>query len=204
MENQQEIKRPNVQKFTEYQLKKMEKKNIDPEVKQTLKKIDLDKKNEHEKNKEKEQPENEFPKLTLEEIETNLRLLGDLKEHEKLMIDGNFITVDQRYAQSLRRWLTEDSRRKAIYFIAYVISEANKICTSMYNDMSNGVDQNSNNLDKLMSFQLLIKGANNGLSKLSYTYNDDKLSKAKIETIQREIKTICDTDIRKIVNTKQK
>lgn len=198
----EEIKRPpNVTKFTEYQMKKMEKKNIDPEVKQTLKKIDLDKKNDQENKKEKE-PENEFPKLSFEEIETNLRLLGDLKEHEKLMVDGKFVTVDQRYVQSFRRWLSEDSRVKAINFIGYVISEASRICTSMCNEMPNSVDANSANLDKIMNFQLLIKGANNGLSKLACTYNDDKLSKAKIETIQREIKTICDTDMRKIINAK--
>src|SRR5277367_6576173 len=70
-----------------------------------------------------------YEALSYDDVQTNLRVLADLKEGEKIIIkDSRYIVVDQRIAISARRWLSADSRTKSIGFIEHVISEAKRYC----------------------------------------------------------------------------
>ncbi len=140
-----------------------------------------------------------FDNLTYEDIQVNLRLLADLKEAEKLMIDGKYITVDQRYIQTVRRWLTADSRHRSILFIDHVINETKRYCEEIVKLIKEDV-HHKENMEKLLGLQSLLNGSQTGLSRLATTYNDDKLNRARIETIQNKIKTFCDLDLKKAIN----
>lgn len=138
----------------------------------------------------------EYIQMTLDEIQINLRVLGDLKENEKLLIADKFLTIDQRYIQTLRRWMTADSRDKSIQFINNIISETQRVCLQIV-DCVERHENPKENIEQLLRFQGLLNGALSGLGRLCITYCDDKLSKAKIETIQSNIRTFCDIHLKR-------
>lgn len=139
-----------------------------------------------------------FDNLTYEDIQVNLRLLSDLKEAEKLMIDGKFITVDQRYLQNVRRWLSCDSRHRSILFIDHVVNETQRYCKDLVNLIGKNV-HHKENMEKLLGLQALLNGSLIGLGRLASTYKDDKLNRARLDTIQDKIKTFCDLDLKKAI-----
>ena len=55
-------------------------------------------------------------------------------------------------------------------------------------------------MEKLVGLQTLLNGALTGLGRLATTYNEDKLNRARIETIQGKIRTFCDLDLKKAIN----
>lgn len=127
--------------------------------------------------------------LTIEEVETNLRLLCDIKQYEKLIINGNFLKIDDRYFGSIRRWLSQDNRNELLTFLVNLISEAKRHYNQLIIDIKNGSNPKEN-YNKLANFFYLIENSRDGLTNIAFTYYDDKLLKAKIETIKREINFI--------------
>lgn len=141
-----------------------------------------------------------FKNLTYEQVQINLRFLADLKEGEKVMItDGRFMTVDQRYAQSVRRYLTSDSRTRTLNFISHVITCTKNYCCSAVDSISKN-QRRQINLEKLINIQSLLRNAKTGLGRLSATYSDDKLNLATIETFKSEIETFCDQDLKRAID----
>ena len=127
--------------------------------------------------------------LSFDDIQINLRLLCDIKENEKLMIDDKYITIDQRILQSIRRQMSADSRTKTLAFIDNIINDTQHFCMKLLH--KNHMCQKEDN-EKLTQIQTLLNGSLIGLSRLALTYASDKLSRAKIETIQSNIRTFCD------------
>ena len=143
----------------------------------------------------------EFNDLSYEDVQINLRLLGDLKEGEKLMVtDGRYIQVDRRYVQGFRRYITSDSRSKSLNFINHVIYWSKKYC----NDAVENINKNRNtqvNMANLINIQKLLGGAQTGLGRLLITYGDDKHNKATIETFISTISTFCDQDLKRAITS---
>lgn len=138
-----------------------------------------------------------FEDLSCQDVQINLRLLGDLKEGEKIMIvDGRYMQVDQRYAQCVRRYMTEDSRTTTIKFVDHIIKWATKYCT----DAVNHINENRQaNLKKLIEIQTLLRSSLTGLSRMAITYNDDKHNLATIETYRSTIQNLCDQDLKSAI-----
>lgn len=129
----------------------------------------------------------QFPKLSYNDMQINLRLLCDIKEFEKIIVNDRYMLIDQRFLQGVRRYLSSDSRAKTIGFIEHVINETIDHCKSIINAKEAG--SKIDNVEQLFSLQTLLNGTIVGLSRLSVTYGDDKLCRAKIETIQSNIRT---------------
>lgn len=143
----------------------------------------------------------EFNDLSYEDVQINLRLLGDLKEGEKLMVtDDRYIQVDQRYIQGLRRYITSDSRSKSLSFINHIIYWSKKYC-SVAVDAINSNRDTQDNMASLINIQKLLGGAQTGLGRLLITYGDDKHNKATIETFISTISTFCDQDLKRAISS---
>lgn len=125
--------------------------------------------------------------LTLDEIETNLRVLGDIKENEKLVIDGNFIKVDDRYLSSFRRWWSEDNRNLIIVFLSSIINHCKKYYIDMVTIIKNGDNNCKETYNRLSTFTMLIEKSRDGLHNLALTYNSDKLIRARMECLKRQL-----------------
>ena len=143
-----------------------------------------------------------FKDLSYTDVQINLRLLGDLKEGEKVMIvDGKYMQVDQRYGQSLRRYWTDDSRNRTVYFIEHVIEAAKKYCNEAV-DKINMENDKQINLEKLINIQSLLRSSLTGLSRISATYSNDKHNMATVETFRTTIQTFCDQDLKRAITEK--
>lgn len=142
---------------------------------------------------------NDFKHLSYEDIQVNLRLLSDLKEGEKLMIkDNRYIVVDDRFGLSLWRFFSDDSRIRSLDFISHVIEESGRYCSDAVKQIKMNSEKKAN-MEKLIKIQSLLTSSQTGLSRLIETYSDDKLSRAKIETIINTINTYKDKDLKKAI-----
>lgn len=140
-----------------------------------------------------------FVDLTEADVQINLRLLGDIKEYEKIMIiDGRWMQVDQRYGQFYRRWWTKDSRARTLQFIDHVINNAKENCNIAVSKVRNNEDK-QDNMTKLLDLQALLSGSMTGLGRMKSTYGDDKHNRATIETYIARIRTFCDQDLKKAI-----
>lgn len=141
----------------------------------------------------------EFINLSYEDIQVNLRLLSDLKEGEKLMIkDNRYIVVDDRFGSSLWRIFSDDSRIRSLDFISHVIEESGRYCSDAVKKIKMKTERKAN-MEKLIHIQSLLTSSQTGLSRLIETYSDDKLSRAKIETIIKTINTYKDQDLKNAI-----
>lgn len=127
--------------------------------------------------------------LNIEEVETNLRVLNSLNEREKLLIDGKYLRIDDRYFASLRRYFSGDDRESIVEFITEIIKSAKAFYFGLIEKIKDGGDVRENYI-RLSTFTHLIEGSRDGLGNLILTYSDDKLMKAKIETIKRDVNYI--------------
>lgn len=141
--------------------------------------------------------DSEFELLSYEDIQINLRLLGDIVQEEKLHIssDGKHMVVDNRYGQTVRRYYSGDSRQKTLKFIKHVYSETERHCTEIV-DLVSDDQQSKENTEKLVNLYGLIESSVRGLDRLNMTYSDDKLCAAKIATIKKNFQTYCDRTLK--------
>jgi hypothetical protein len=141
-----------------------------------------------------------FKDLSFNDVQINLRLLGDIKENEKIMIiDGKYMQVDQRYGQFVRRYISSDSRYTTIKFINHLIVWAKKYCTEAVDNVNKNTNR-EDNLKKLIDLQSLLRSSLTGLSRMAITYNHDKRNLATIETYRSTIQTICDRDLKSVID----
>jgi hypothetical protein len=143
----------------------------------------------------------EFTDLSYEEVQINLRLLGDLKEGEKLIIaDNKYIQVDRRYIQGFRRYISSDSRGKSLRFINHIMYWAKMYCSDSVDAINRKINT-QDNMASLINIQKLLGGAQTGLGRLLITYGDDKHNKATIETFISTISTFCDQDLKRAITS---
>jgi hypothetical protein len=140
-----------------------------------------------------------FRNLSNEDVQINLRLLSDLKEGEKLLVEKNSsLRVDQRYAQCVRRYWSADSREKTLKFIKHVIDAAKGHCQEAVENVLAGKDKLAN-MDKLLNMQTLLRSASDGLGRIANTYSDDKHNLATINTFKSAITVFCDQDLKRVL-----
>lgn len=142
-----------------------------------------------------------FADMSYEEIQTNLRLLGDVVHTEKLHIssNGKEMNVDDRYLQSMWRWWSSDSRGKTLRFIQHVYSQAEKYCNELVEKVNNR-ENPKENTEKLIRLWNLIKSSGKGLDRLNMTYGEDKKFAAKIGTIKENYETYVDHTLKKTID----
>ncbi len=150
-------------------------------------------------NKSEDNIVDDFPKLSYDDVQTNLRLLCDLKENEKLMIsyDNKYLAIDGRYLQCVRRYFTLDSRERTIKYIEYVIDETKTHCLAIIENATLKGTNSKEFYECLLHLHTLLNGTLTGLGRLSITYSGDKLSVARLETIQTNIRTFCEYYLKK-------
>lgn len=156
--------------------------------------------------KEDEGDYSEFSPLSEYDVAVNLKVLSEIKDGEKITIeDGKTMQIDRRYAQFLRRAFTSDSRKKVIKFVRYLVASAKRFCADaarIITNSKNTQQEKSLYLKKLIEYQTDLTSACTGLGRMAITYSDDKQHQAQISTIQREVSTFCNEDLKTITSTK--
>lgn len=115
--------------------------------------------------------------LKMEEIVLNLKLVSKIKQNEKMIVINKTLSVDHRFAQSLFRWYTSDSRHDTITFIEMII---NKGLDYTYSET---IDQTYSKDIVKKELELSIAGIEN----LSATYKLDNIIVSKIDILKEKI-----------------
>lgn len=140
----------------------------------------------------------EYENLTYEEIQTNLRLLSDLIQHEKIHVssDRKKMIVDNRYdVMGLRRKWSGDSRTKTLEFIKHIYAQTEELCNNIVT-LVNNREKPKENTEKLINIYGLIQASNKGLDRLNMTYANDKFFTAMVATIKKGNETYCDRTLK--------
>ena len=142
-----------------------------------------------------------FDEMTYEELQTNLRLLSDVVQTEKLHIssNGKEMNVDDRFGQALWRWWSGDSRKQTMLFIEHLYQQAEIYCNNLVSKVNDG-ENPKENTEKLIRLWNLIKASGKGLDRLNMTYSDDKKIAARIGTIKENYETYVDQTLKKTID----
>lgn len=125
-----------------------------------------------------------LPKLSNDELHTNLQLLGSLKAGDRLRVDGNLLAIDNYYGQSVVRMLYGITRTKTVEFLSHVMHSTFTAIDELRN--SNIVEENKK-YDQLTRYLGELKRAVTGLDNLKATYETDNTIKARINVISEDI-----------------
>lgn len=132
-------------------VKNMETENVDvPQLdakpidsKQTVPVVEKKQNEEVTKHPEKEEPK--WPELTIENIITTFKVVGDLREVSKLKIENDrYLTIDSSYIQSISRWRNDQGREKIISFLGHLLKETKRTINKVIEDIRNDIDVDAN------------------------------------------------------------
>ena len=126
----------------------------------------------------------EEKKKEIENILTNLQVIGSLNKHEKLIFKNTWeLDVDKRYMQSIRRYFSGDSRDAILNFLSKLFSsidvEVDFLLTSYKLSKSETLHDYITNT--LHDFYINTLNAKKGLLNLIETYDYDVAVKSKLE-----------------------
>ncbi len=98
----------------------------------------------------KKEEEFKFPELTLENINTTFKVIGDLKEGSKLkLVNDRYLAEDNTFMPSLSRYSQGQGREKIMSFLSHLFDETKRIIGKLIDDISkkSEVDTNISELD---------------------------------------------------------
>lgn len=86
-----------------------------------------------------------WPDLTIENIITTFKVVGDLREGSKLKVENDrFLTIDASYIQSISRWRSDQGREKIISFLGHLLKETKRTITNLVKEVRNNIDVDAN------------------------------------------------------------
>lgn len=117
--------------------------------------------------------------FSFEELIINLKLLSQLKKDEKLISDKGNLDIDNRYAQSFRRWITGDGRDTTYDMLKKINKSANFHSENYINLL-----KEKNNEDVRHNLEVLTRdliSSRTGFRNLLITYRDDESFLSKLD-----------------------
>lgn len=163
----------------------------------------INEKTDEKSNKDIEDKKVDSKNFTYDEVLVNLKLIGQLKEDEKLRVYNNAIDIDNRYAQSVMRLLYGDSRDVTIDFISGLVSSAKSHSHKLIDQIipSDNSNDGKDIKHKLNNLTSDLTSCLNGLDKLKITYRNDHVFRSKIEVIADRIRVIIENNMNRKVTT---
>jgi hypothetical protein len=128
----------------------------------------------------------------IDNIITNLKIIGLIHVNEKLSIHKGHLYIDKICLQSLKRWYYKDSREIIIIYLRDLI----KIIQHLLNKMEN----KPNYLWILAKIFTEMEHAKSGIINLKTTYSNDQVTVVKLDTILTKFNEITE-NIKKTLHT---
>lgn len=134
-----------------------------------------------------------------DDVIVNLKLIGQLREDDRLRIHDNILDIENRFGQSLFRMVSGDSRTSTLIYIINLINSAQFHSSQLVNEIEHIVDKNDkyqkNLRHKLYNLTVDLNSCLNGLDKLKITYKNDHVFRSKIEIICDQIRTTTENNM---------
>ena len=128
--------------------------------------------------------------LDEEEVFLNLKILSYVKVNEKIKKSGNNIIIDNRYFQSVIRWVTQDNREKTINTIEEIIKRGILLINNRIHIIihSNSLIEQKNNIEVLERYMQHFQSSFTGLDSLKVTYQGDSTIQSKLDLLIDKIR----------------
>jgi hypothetical protein len=149
----------------------------------------------------------EWPSLTIKDINTTFKVIGDLKDGSKVkIVDDKCLAVDDAYFASVSRYNSGQSRERTMSFLDHLLEESKKISYALLADIRNSyVNSNGNNNDvnnKLSELRNMYRNLNVFLHKfdtMKSVYKSDTKSYAALSDIRNNFFIFEDSFYRELV-----
>jgi len=110
-------------------------------------------------------------------ILTQLKIIGMIRQHERVSTRGDTVRVDKEYFQSVRRYVSGESREINLMHLAEIFNQAFELLNLRKQQESSKSD------DVLDRLEQELVQAKKGLENLKATYKDDTVIQAKLDVI---------------------
>jgi hypothetical protein len=125
-----------------------------------------------------------------ENLMTSLKVLSQVKQNQKVATSEEVIRIEDQNAwfQSFRRWYNSESRDKNIESISRVVDTAFSQLELLQKKHSTASNQVF-----LVRLQQELKNASSGLTNLRTTYEDDSVTRSRIDLLIERIEDTLET-----------
>lgn len=141
-------------------------------------------------------PKVEDKTISNDEVILNLKIIAEIKKHDKLVTSSKILEIDRNtYLQPVRRYFGGYSRRATVNRISMVINRAfaitDKILAEETGNKTNKTTAyfSEKNSHILQSFKHNLENACRGIQNLRDTYSDDVTTRASLELLVSKMET---------------
>jgi hypothetical protein len=139
-----------------------------------------------------------WPQLSIEDINTTFKVIGDLKDGAKLkIVDNRYLAEDNSYIVSVSRYLTGQSKEKIMSFLNHLFAESKRTTEKLVEDIRNGIDVDNkvSELENILSNMVIFL---HRYDVMRNVYKSDTGTHAKLGVIRNKFFTFKGTLIRKL------
>lgn len=104
----------------------------------------------------------------------SLKIIAQIRQHDKIATRGSTVRVDNNYLQCIRRFFTGENREINIMHVAEIFSQAFELLK---------LRKKENNIEAVQRLEIELLNARKGLLNLKTTYNGDSVSHARLDVI---------------------
>jgi hypothetical protein len=134
-----------------------------------------------------------LPKLSPTDLLTNLKIIAQVKEGEKLLRNGNILNVDNSFFQFMRRSYSGNS---TVCFIEHLVTSTKQHCTCLKEELTKS--DNEDLQHQLTDFTLAIGNVKDGLENLKATYkfHTDVSIRVRLDTCIEDFHRIAESNVK--------
>ena len=130
--------------------------------------------------------------MTEDTVLLNLSIISQIQRGNKLNTTEDIIKIDNRYIQSLFRFVDGDGRNKTVEKITAIVNDTFKHIDNIFKSENTSTGRTSyfmdNNSQKLQQFKYNMENAGKGLENLKETYCYDITICSSIQQLIRKLK----------------
>ncbi|XWV25529.1 hypothetical protein QJ856_gp0228 [Tupanvirus deep ocean] len=135
----------------------------------------------------KHSPKNEWNDLTIDNINTSLKVVTDLKIGYKLkVIDKSFLAPDDSYVYAWRSYWNGASRDVIISFLEHLFEQTNSQMSKLISDIKSNTKNNYKNIGILNDLVHNLSTFLHGFNKIKDVYKSDASCCARLDNIYKK------------------
>lgn len=127
--------------------------------------------------------------IDIDAILLDLKIISQIKEHDKLVTSKELLEIDNSYFQSIKRYWNNDNRISTIDYIKNTVNKTLEFTDTTLNNSQNNHNNIfiENNSHILQRFLVEMTNAIKGLDNLKLTYNSDITITSAIDIYKEKI-----------------
>ena len=150
--------------------------------------LESETKNRTERRDDKKEPDR-TKDVNIGYILTELKFISEIKPGNKLCYENREMNIDSSYFPALSRWVNNYNRKETVDVLESIYTKTFKLVDVLVLNQRKNINhiQDYKNTDLLQELIKHMENSLDGLSSLKLTYNDDKHTSSRLETLIKKI-----------------